>query len=179
MIKAIAFDLGGVLIKEKKYSLSNTAKILEKKFGNINNDKDYFKWAIKATGLPKESIEKITKNIIDNIYELREPDIFDCLPKIKFAIASNHLSYINNWIDKIGLRPMFYYILISADINMEKPNRNFFEKLVFELQEKPEDILFVDDNEENIKTAKNIGLQTLLYNSSKNLTQEVLKRLNL
>ena len=89
------------------------------------------------------------------------------------------MSYINNWVDKIGLRPKFYCILISADINMEKPNKDFFEKLVSELKEKPGDILFVDDNEKNINSAKNVGLQTLLYNSSKNLTQEVLRSLNL
>ena len=90
MIKAIAFDLGGVLIKEKKFPLSPTAEIMEKKFGNINNDEDYYKWAIKATELSRVKVEEIIKDIVDNFYELREPEIFDHLPKLKFAIASNH-----------------------------------------------------------------------------------------
>ena len=37
-IKAIAFDLVGVLLKENDYLLSPQEQILEKQFGNINFD---------------------------------------------------------------------------------------------------------------------------------------------
>ncbi len=176
-IKAIAFDLGWVLIKENDYPLSETAQILEKQFGNINTNDEYYNWAIKETNLSKEEIKNIVEEIIENIYELREADIFEHLPKVKLAIASNHLSAINKWIDKTNLRDRFNCILISADIGIEKPNKEFYERLILELKEKPEDILFIDDNAENIEGAKQVGLSVLHYDRSKSLINEILNYL--
>lgn len=176
-IRAIAFDLGGVLIKENDYSLSDIAKILESNFGKINNDEDYYDRASKITNLPKEKIIEITENIVENIYSLREPEIFDSLPNLKLAIASNHLSAIWKWIDKIWIRGKFDCILISGNLGVEKPYKEFYEKLISELKEKPENILFIDDNIENIKGAQIVWLQTLHYNRQKRLTSEILEKL--
>lgn len=41
-IKAIAFDLVGVLLKERDYPLSFQEQILEKQFGNINPDNKFY-----------------------------------------------------------------------------------------------------------------------------------------
>ena len=176
-IKAIAFDLGGVLIKENDYSLTEKAQILEKSFGKINNNDEYLDWATKTTNFSKKEINQITEEIIQNIYDLRDPDIFNHLPKVKLAIASNHLSAIHKWIDKSEIRKYFDYILISADIGIGKPNKEFFEKLVSGLGEKKEDILFIDDDINNVEGAKKFGLSVLHYNRSKNLTNEVLNAL--
>jgi len=176
-IKAIAFDLGGVLIEENDYPLSAIEEILEQQFGKINTNEAYYSWAQKTTNLSEEKIKTMVENIIANIYDIREYDIFDRLPKIKLAIASNHLSAINKRIDNMELREKFDCIVISADIGIEKPNKEFYEKLITDLKEKPEDILFVDDNKENIETAKKIGLSVLLYDRSKSLTQEILNNL--
>ena len=176
-IKAIAFDLGWVVIKENDFSLSETAQILENKFGKINNNDDFYNWATKETNLSKEEIKNIVEEIIENIYELREVDIFEHLPKIKLAIASNHLSAMNKWLDKAKIKDNFDCILISADIGLEKPNKEFYERLILELKEKPEDILFIDDNAENIEGAKQVGLSVLHYDRSKSLTNEILNYL--
>jgi len=96
----------------------------------------------------------MTKEIIENIYDLREYTIFDRLPKVKLAIASNHLSFIHQRIDNMEMRQKFDYILISADIGIEKPNKEFYEKLIEKLQEQPENILFIDDDIKNIEAAK-------------------------
>ncbi len=176
-IKAIAFDLGGVLMEENEYPLSAIEETLEQQFGKINTNEKYYAWAQKATNLSEEEIKNMVEDIIANIYDIREHDIFDHLPKIKLAIASNHLSAINKRIDNMELREKFDCILISADIGIEKPNKEFYEKLITDLKEKPEDILFVDDSEENIEAAKQAGLSVLHYDRSKNLTQEVLNSL--
>ncbi|GHV20896.1 hypothetical protein FACS189428_0520 [Clostridia bacterium] len=60
---------------------------------------------------------------------------------------------------------------------MEKPHKIFYKKLIEGLKESPEHILLVDDDNKNIEGAKNAGLQTLLYDHSKNLTNEVLNAL--
>jgi HAD superfamily hydrolase (TIGR01509 family) len=165
-------------MEENEYPLSAIEKILKEKFEKINTNEAYYKRAQKATNLPEEEIKDMVDDIIANIYDMREYDIFDRLPKIKMVIASNHLSAINTWIDTMELREKFDYILISADSGVEKPTKEFFEKLIGELKEKPENILFIDDSKENIEAAQKMGLSVLQYDRSKNLTQEVLKKLN-
>lgn len=176
-IKVIAFDLWWVLIKENDYPLSGIAQILEKQFGKINNDEDYYNRAIKETSLSKEEIKNIVENTVENIYELREKDIFAHLPKVKLAIASNHISAIHKWLDKSDLKNKFDYIEISSDVWAEKPHKEFYERLILELKEKPENILFIDDNVENIEWAKKVGLSVLHYDRSKSLTSEILNYL--
>jgi HAD superfamily hydrolase (TIGR01509 family) len=117
----------------------------------------------------------MTKNIVDNIYELIDPEIFQHLSPIKLAIASNHLSVVHSWIDNRGIKQYFQYILISADIGIGKPDRKFFEKLGQGLNEKPENILFVDDNAENIGAASLCGFLTLHFHHSQNLLEEIKK----
>lgn len=176
-IKAIAFDLGGVFLQENDFPLSQTEDMLERQFGKINSNNEYYVWARQATNLLQEEVEQMTGMIIRNIYDMRDPEIFNQLPELKFAIASNHLSAMNIRIDDMELRPKFDTILISADIGIAKPQKAFYERLMTELKEKPQDILFIDDNEENIESAKKVGLKTLLYNHTKNLTHEILKYL--
>ncbi|MEI6774954.1 MAG: HAD-IA family hydrolase [bacterium] len=165
-------------MQENDYPLSAVEEILEKQFGKINTNEAYYAWAKKATNLSEEEIKAIVDDIITNIYDMRAYDIFDHLPKIKLAIASNHLSTINTRIDNMELREKFDCIIISADIGIEKPNKEFYEKLITELEEKPEDILFVDDDKENIEAAKKLGFSVLhYYDHSKSLTQKILNKL--
>ena len=177
-IKAIAFDFGGVLVRENDYPLSEIAQILEKSWGNIapiNNNEEYYSWAVKFTGLPKNELEKITKEIVENIYELRDPDIFQYISGFKFAIASNHLSAVHSWLDISKVKNKFDYILISSDIGVGKPKKEFFEKLALGLNEKAENILFIDDEIENIEAAGKLGFLVLHYDNSKDLREEILK----
>ena len=52
------------------------------------------------------------------------------------------------------------------------------EILIERLGEKPEDILFVDDKEDNIKGAKRVGLKTLRYRGEKSLSESILKEVS-
>ena len=173
MIKAIAFDLGGVLIREKGIELTGAADVIERKLGNINFDKEFYDWAVKETGLPLSKVKIILNDIMLNYYELREPDIFNKLPKLKFAIASNHLSGIRLWVDKWA-GDTFHTIVISGECGYEKPKREFYQYLIKKLGEKAENILFIDDKIENILGAKKVGLQTLHFKRGGNLTKETL-----
>lgn len=71
---------------------------------------------MKETNLSKEEIKNIVENTVENIYELREKNIFEHLPKVKLAIASNHISAIYKRLDKSDLKNKFDYIEISADV---------------------------------------------------------------
>lgn len=177
-IKAIAFDLGGVLIKEKDINLSPLEEILEKQFGNLNTKKSFFDWAIKETNLSKEEIENSVKRIISIIYQIKEPDLFQKIPKFRFFIATNHLSYVNNWIYSQNFFDNIEAVINSDNIGFQKPDKNFYNYLISKVKEKPESILFIDDNSSNINGAKNCGLQTLFFERNKFLSEEINHYLN-
>lgn len=107
MITTIAFDFVGVFLKENDLALDPVEQILERMFGVINNDEDYFIWAQKETGLTEKEIEKKTVHIIENLYEIREPEIFQKLPKLKISSATNHLSYMDIWFKKKDIAKHF------------------------------------------------------------------------
>ncbi len=154
MIKAVAFDFVGVFIKEIDFPLDPVEHLLESKFGLLNTDEEFFDWAIRETGLNTLDIESRVKYIIDNLYQVRDPDIFDKLPKLKFATATNHLSYTDDWFKKLPISKNFGYFVNSATIGYQKPEPEFYQTLVNIVQEKPEDILFIDDKAENCVSAE-------------------------
>jgi HAD superfamily hydrolase (TIGR01509 family) len=174
-IKAIAFDLGGVLMTENNYSLSYKASILEKQLGKLNTDNEFINWAMEKTNSPKETVLVLINEIVDNLYELRDKNIFEKLPKLKFAIATNHLTAIRRWIKKSNIEKHLCCIINSAEIGKAKPDPKFFEILSKKINEEPENILYIDDLATNIEAAKKMGFLTLHYNNQNSLADEILK----
>lgn len=175
IVNAIAFDLVGVLIYEKNIKLSNTEQILERKFGSININDDYYRYANNKTGLSRLEINKAAFNIIKKLYALKDPLLFTKIPPLKFALATNHLSIINKWLYKSGFVKNFDQIIISANVKTEKPKKKFFNLISLKLNERPENILFIDDNILNVNAAKKYHFQTLWLKKNMSLSQEILK----
>lgn len=178
MIKGVAFDLVRVFIKVKDIKLNPIEKILSETFDYKVGNKLFWDWAEEKTGLGKNELEKISRETINKLYEIRERGIFEKLPKLKFAAASNHLSMIKDWLKEKRMYDKFYCHVISEDIHFMKPSKEFYKVLTEKLEEKPEDILFVDDKEDNIEGAKKVGLKTLLYDSLEPLSESILKEIH-
>lgn len=169
-IKAIAFDFMGVLGGENDTPLNNVDQILERQFGRLNYQKEYFSWAEKETGLSEEEIRKRVFNIIQKIYYIKEPELIPWLKKqdkYKLALATNHLSYLCDWLKSINYLDYFDISLNSDEANSQKPDPAYYKTLINRLGVNPSEILFIDDREENTKAAEQLGIKTILY-SSKN-----------
>jgi HAD superfamily hydrolase (TIGR01509 family) len=178
VIKAVAFDLVGVLLRENNFVLDPVEAKLEKKFGVINTDAEFYAWAQTEMGSPRDVLEQKVKHIIDNIYDLREPNLFDKLPKLKFSLATNSLSYHIKWFRTLPIAKNFQFLVNSAEFKTQKPEKKFYEILINLLAEKPENILFVDDIEDNCLGAKMAGLQTLHFLGNNSLSKEILRVLS-
>lgn len=177
-IKAVAFDLARVFIKVRDIKLNPTEKKLSETFDYKVGNKLFWDWAKDITGLSRKELEKISWKTINKLYEIRESDILGKLPKVKFATASNHLSMIKDWLKEKGVYDQFYCHVVSEDIHLMKPSKEFYEVLIEKLKEKPEDILLVDDKKKNLEGAKSIGLKTLLYDGQKLLSESILGVIN-
>jgi len=62
---------------------------------------------------------------------------------------------------------LFDDIIISANIGMIKPDKEIYEHFLNKHSLYPEQCLFIDDQEENIVSAQNIGIKSILYNEYK------------
>lgn len=177
MIKVIAFDLVGVLVKEKDIELSSDESKLERMFGPNINDTDYLS---KASNMIEENLDIMTttKNIIQKLYEVKNKEIMKKIKvaeeNIKIVIATNHLSYIRSFIEKNFDKVYLDDIVISAEINKIKPNTDFYEHILHKFNVNPNELLFLDDNIENINGADKLGINTIKVEKNMDLLNEIL-----
>ena len=168
MIKVLAFDFVGVLGYEKDVEMTEIEEKLERMYGPIINDEKYFKVGRRYIN-NDDTIIRITKNLINRLYGIRYKNLFqkikELYPDIKVVIATNHVSYIREFLEKRFDIKYLDDIIISAEINKAKPNDDFYEYIFEKYNIKPNELLFIDDREENVDAAINLGINAIKYNS--------------
>lgn len=60
-----------------------------------------------------------------------------------------------------GLESLVEHAYFSHEIGLKKPNRDIFDYVVTNSHIKPEESIFIDDNEANIKAANALGFNTI------------------
>ena len=181
MIKVIAFDLVGVLVTERDIDLTTEEDKLERMFGSNINDSDYLMEARKL--IDKDSIlMRTTEELIDKLYKVKDDNLFKKIKRkynnVKIIIATNHVSFVRNFIgENLGV-DYLDDVLISAEIHKVKPNSDFYNHILDKFDLKPEELLFIDDNIDNIDGAKRLGINTIKVNKGTNLYSEIIKFLN-
>lgn len=178
MIKVIAFDLVGVLVNEKDIELTLEEDKLERMFGSNRNDSDYLMDARKI--IQKDSVLiRTTEELIEKIYRVRDRDILKKIkekdPNLKIVIATNHVSYVRNFIGESFGVDYLDDVLISAEIHKVKPDSDFYEHIINKYHIEPNELLFLDDNAENIDGANRLGINTIKVNRDTDLFEEICK----
>ena len=163
MIKLIVFDLVGVLVRENDFELTSEEQGIERLFGQNGNDADFLKEArtlISNDALLVRTIEYI----IDNIYEVREKNLFrtikESYPDMKIVIATNHVSFVRNFIGETFGIDYLDDVFISAELNMMKPSSEFYEHILNKFDIDPAEMLFLDDSKDNIEGATKLNINT-------------------
>ena len=176
MIKLIVFDLVGVLVREKNIEMNFEESKIEKLFGPNKCDEDYIDESLKIIS-NKEKLIDITINLLDRLYEVKDVDLFNRLkkeyPDIKLSIGTNHVSFIKKFINDSFDIDYLDYIFISADINKIKPNNDFYEEIISKTKYNPNEILFLDDNKDNIDGAVRCGLKTIKVEKNADVFKEI------
>ena len=166
MIKVIAFDLVGVLVREKNIELNDIESKLERRFGPNIDDASYLNEFSDINNLIST-----TKNIINKLYEIKDKDLLSKIKEnnkdIKIIIATNHLSYVREYI--INNFKEVDDIIISAEINKIKPNKDFYEYILNKYNIKPNELLFLDNNVDNIVSAEKLGINVIKVDKDTNM----------
>lgn len=83
----------------------------------------------------------------------------------KLILLSNtnelHINYIKENVPFYEtFKDCFNAFYLSHEIQLSKPNKDIYNFVLTENKLKAENCLFIDDNEDNIKSAKTLGIQT-------------------
>jgi epoxide hydrolase-like predicted phosphatase len=200
MIKNIVFDLGNVLISfrpsaffdNKHYPEAIKSKILSDIFsgkewlmldnGDISTQEAIDAIAIKSS-LKREEIAHIFNLRTEIMYPLDQN--VRLLPELKKQ--GFKLYYLSNFpIDifeeiKTGYFFFRYFDggVISSEVKFSKPDKRIFEILLENYSLVPDETLFIDDIEINVRAAEKLGIKGFVTYGSEEIAKElagILKR---
>lgn len=198
-IKAIIFDLGGVIV-ELDYSRFFRDVIVISPIkkpdsllldfwrqsdiyhqGKIS-DKEFYKLSCELLRIDVISqdefftsfnsvISGVHENVIDLIKKIRSAK------KYKLLLLSNinmsHWNYLKS--KKWGFLELFDEIVLSHELKMSKPDPKMFQYAIKKAGCKPEEILFIDDGLNNIQVARNLGINAIHFTDINILIEELKK----
>lgn len=83
--------------------------------------------------------------------------------RVSLAVLSNAPQGLSAWLERWGVLAMLDAVFCSADEGVRKPHKEAYELVLERLRVRPEEVLFVDDDEENVEAATALGLVSHLY----------------
>jgi epoxide hydrolase-like predicted phosphatase len=195
-IKAIVFDIGGVLIKteddssrrelEQRYHLPtggveilvfDSEQAIASSIGRVNQEAVWNSVA-EQLSLSPEGLEDFKRSFwagdrvdMDLIRFLQE-----CRPEYTTALLSNAwMGFRQDIADGYGILEgkTVDRVLISSELGVVKPETQIYQILANTVNCGYDEILFVDDFLENIKAAEALGMKAIHYNPEMDLINEI------
>jgi putative hydrolase of the HAD superfamily len=194
-IKYLLLDLGGVIILSKKFNFEKfdrkwrlppgtVQKIVNLCFEKMSRNK---KFNLKkylannfATSLNLEKYREVTNELFKN--EKINKSLINWIRKKRkkyiICLLTNNTSSLKKLLrKKFKIYPLFNYIFNSAEIGLVKSQKRFFKYVLKTLKAVPEECLFIDNNQLNIKVAQTLGLNTFLFTTNKDFFKKISKLL--
>ncbi|RSK38300.1 HAD family hydrolase [Mangrovimonas spongiae] len=182
MIKTLIFDFGDVFINlDKKGAMQNALTIFEvdtfpDELSQMNHryemglisTREFLNFYMSKFPKLDETIilnawncilKDFPKHRLEFLKQLRNDGNFDII------LLSNtnelHIDWIKNEVDFFeDFKQCFHKFYLSHKINLRKPNADIYEFVLNQNKLNPNECLFVDDLEENTKSAAKLGINT-------------------
>ena len=129
-------------------------------------DDEFWAWASKEWKLdknPQELIDllisgyEVDKNVVEVVKKSRKKGY-------KTLICTNNFpARINGLQERFKFLDNFDAWALSYEVGATKPSIKIFQELVNKSGVKPEEIIFADDNNDNLERAKQVGIQAFFY----------------
>lgn len=196
MIKALVFDFGNVVVtNDWNYTCPEKDKEFTSYFGVSMQD---FKKGWDAAW-PLIRIGKITENefwqlfltksgvknidiphakILWRKYQSTIPGMISLIIRLRnrytlVGCTDNGKEWVEFYKTKYHLDAYFDAIICSADVGDHKPNPKIYDQAIQQTGVKPEEILFIDDNNGPLEGAKKAGMNTLKFINSAQLKKDL------
>ena len=190
MIKAVIFDVGGVLVRtnnrvnrlkwENKLGLeeSQSEEIVfnsdvgtKAQLGQIG-DEELWSWLGGRLDLTLEQLIRFRQDFWsgDVLDEELVAFIRSLRPEYQTAIISNATMALRRTLTNIyPIESAFDLIVCSAEEKIMKPNPEIYRRTLERLGIEPQQSIFIDDSEVNIVAARNLGMSAILYRTGQNM----------
>ena len=200
-IKNIIFDFGGILL-DLDYSLSfDRLKKLLNIEGDIPENVqlilDEYEMGYFSEGSFLHRLQRLTDDIITeralvdawnamllNVQLYKLDFVKDLRSQYKLYLLSNtnhtHLTYVRQkMLPAIDVDPAqferdhFIKAYYSHEIKYRKPNHDIYEYVLADSHLEPSETLFIDDNPDNVRGAKEVGLHAVVHDPSLDITEKL------
>ena len=196
MIKAIVFDMGGVIIHfdENKYYeyLSKKYNVDENKITNImiplinKFDRGDITLGVLLDSVSKNIGIKIPRKSWNYVFDTDATIDWQMISLIK-SLSKNYKIYMltnvnrsryfrTNTMLKINNK-LFNKKFISCYLHMTKPDRKIYQYVIAKTNLMPNEIIFIDDLIENVNGAREIGINSIVFRGYRDLVSK-LERIN-
>jgi HAD superfamily hydrolase (TIGR01509 family) len=199
MLKAVIFDMDGVLIDSEPFHLVVNEKIFANLGINLSEDeyhgfigtthKDMWSTIKKRYNLPQSVPELVNMQVSGNIDYIKNEEIepikikgvTDLLSKIareniKIGIASSSpTEVIKLVINKLGISDYFSAIVGGEEIKKGKPSPDIFLKAAKRLKSKPFDCIVIEDSKNGVLAAKAAGMKCIGFKNPNSGNQDLRK----
>lgn len=184
MIKAVIFDVGGVLIRttdrngrfrwDQKLGLDR-GQTEELVFGSemgtkaqrgAVSDAELWRWLGERLALSEEELEQFRADFWggDALDETLVTYIRRLRPAYQTAIISNAADNLRRTLrTTYPIADAFDLIVCSAEEEVMKPNPRIYRRTLERLERQPEETVFIDDFTHNVAAARELGMHALHY----------------
>jgi len=107
----------------------------------------------------------IDQELIQSIRKLRR--------RYKTGLLSNAFSDLRYWVNEWKINDAFDHMLISAEVNLMKPDLSIYSLAIKHLGVEAQEAVFIDDVPANIKGAKQVGMKGILFTSREQTLTEL------
>ena len=187
--KAIVFDFNGVMAQEPDREmiypfLHETLHLSKDEFDRVYQvilsgrfDKDYWR------SLAKEKKVQLSASwgndfriIMKN--SLMKPQMYALVDRLKekqirVVLFSNMEKDIASRFQELGFFEPFDLCVFAYETGVSKPDPKAYRILLNKLDLDAQDIIFIDDDPENIKAAQALGIKSIIFQSPGQLQQEL------
>ena len=166
-IKAVIFDIGGVVVGLKygslyKYAVYGADALRRAATGGKHDEENFSRLYC--------STRKFNDGMLQVVSELKAAGY-----KVPVISNATHENIRAN--KKFGTYAHFHEpLVLSAEVGFDKPDRRIFELAAERMDLKPEECVFVDDNPRNTAAAQELGFNVVVFKNARQLRKD-LKRM--
>ena len=193
-IKAVIFDMGGVLIKTvdrtPRTALANqfgmtyetmeafvyNSETAKKAMVGEISENDHFISVLNQLGVPDFGIRSFQEAFWggDDLDSELEAYIGSLKNQFKLGLLSNAMDSTRQWLtEKYEILNLFDNCVFSAEVKLAKPDTQIYHLILERLNISAQEAIFIDDFKENIQAANQLGISTVHYHSTQQAINEI------
>jgi epoxide hydrolase-like predicted phosphatase len=197
LIKAVIFDVGGVLVRTSDWTLR---RHWEEKLGLASGQSEELVFGepmgtraqlgeISTEELwlwigQQQKLSPIELSAFQTDFWARD-ELDQNLVNLLDGLRGNYqLAIISNAMDNLRIlltqqypiADRFELIISSAEEGIMKPDTEIYKRTLDRLSVQPEEAIFIDDSAENVAGARDVGLQAVLFHTDLDLYAELASR---